>query len=280
MVLVNARTLFVIASLSMTALALPNVEGQDGAPERRSFSGSYSLALGWSDFGTDSSLMAGVVTCGGNFDEGGHSHTTGLGGSCAPTFVDFGEIIHVEAFDVATPEVRFMACVDGDFDGVCRPEFPNDRIYIEPCNDGNNVLDVQHNGAFGVLDIYVLNGVLPTPCLPRQGSVWGWVERPPECSDLRDNDGDGAIDYPLDPDCDGPFDTTERPPQCRDGIDNDNSGRVDWPADPGCTDSEDDFEWSPECSNLKDDDGDGRVDGADADCSGPGDNSERVFRGN
>jgi hypothetical protein len=59
---------------------------------------------------------------------------------------------------------------------------------------------------------------------------------PSECSDGRDNDGDGLIDRAQDPGC-ATGDTeggTPKLSECRDGRDNDGDGRVDRPADPGC----------------------------------------------
>ncbi|MCA9539345.1 MAG: hypothetical protein KC620_10690, partial [Myxococcales bacterium] len=60
---------------------------------------------------------------------------------------------------------------------------------------------------------------------------------PPACFDGLDNDGDGAIDYPLDPGCSSLDDDDEIDPDvaaCADGLDNDDDGRVDFPEDPGC----------------------------------------------
>ncbi|MEX0791172.1 MAG: hypothetical protein WD178_10395, partial [Actinomycetota bacterium] len=54
-------------------------------------------------------------------------------------------------------------------------------------------------------------------------------------------------------------------PECRDGIDNDGDGRIDFPADPQCKSLDDDSE-APECSNAKDDDGDGKIDRDDPGC--------------
>jgi hypothetical protein len=54
-------------------------------------------------------------------------------------------------------------------------------------------------------------------------------------------------------------------PECRDGIDNDGDGRIDFPADPQCKSADDDSE-APECSNMRDDDGDGKVDRDDPGC--------------
>lgn len=62
----------------------------------------------------------------------------------------------------------------------------------------------------------------------------------PVCSDGKDNDGDGYIDFGPDSGCDGPSDTDEAnllprtDTQCSDGKDNDGDGRIDYPADFGC----------------------------------------------
>jgi hypothetical protein len=54
-------------------------------------------------------------------------------------------------------------------------------------------------------------------------------------------------------------------PECQDGIDNDGDGKVDFPNDPQCKSRDDDSE-APECSNAKDDDGDGKIDRGDPGC--------------
>lgn len=87
------------------------------------------------------------------------------------------------------------------------------------------------------------------------------VTVPPQCSDGLDNDGDGLIDYPLDPGCDDAQDNDEAddqggdgPPivftECNDGLDNDGDGLIDhWSVTPdgetpddGCSSPEDDSE--------------------------------------
>lgn len=62
----------------------------------------------------------------------------------------------------------------------------------------------------------------------------------PQCDDTIDNDGDGLVDYPLDPGCTDEDDDSESPNppplfQCMDSIDNDQDGLVDYPNDPGCS---------------------------------------------
>jgi hypothetical protein len=78
----------------------------------------------------------------------------------------------------------------------------------------------------------------------------------PECSDGRDNNGDGVSDA-QDPGCNGgsgtngvydPNDNSEGDganstgPQCSDGIDNNKDGTVDYPEDPGCSSADDNLE--------------------------------------
>ena len=79
------------------------------------------------------------------------------------------------------------------------------------------------------------------------------------CSNGRDDDSDGLVDYPADPGCSSASDNDEynahapppppAPPTtyaCSNGIDDDFDGKVDYPADPGCsspTDT-DEFNWT------------------------------------
>jgi hypothetical protein len=131
-----------------------------------------------------------------------------------------------------------------------------------------------------------------------------------QCSDGVDNDGDGRIDFPADPDCTGPTDDSEAgtagrdddggregaerggDAECEDGRDNDGDGLVDFPEDPGCTSRSDDSEaggggtagagrggagggGGAECSDGVDNDGDGRVDFPDdPQCTSESDDSE------
>lgn len=76
----------------------------------------------------------------------------------------------------------------------------------------------------------------------------------PQCSDARDNDGDGLIDA-RDPGClsgpGGTFnpadndETNAAAPQCSDGVDNDGDGRTDFPSDRGCSSRTDTTERTP-----------------------------------
>ncbi|MBI3332439.1 DUF11 domain-containing protein, partial [Candidatus Peregrinibacteria bacterium] len=68
-------------------------------------------------------------------------------------------------------------------------------------------------------------------------------ERVTECSDGKDNEGDGAADFPNDFSCDSPEDNDEfNPrPQCNDREDNDGDGKQDG-NDPGCSNGQDNNE--------------------------------------
>ncbi len=89
----------------------------------------------------------------------------------------------------------------------------------------------------------------------------------PECGNGEDDDVDGRIDFPDDPQCESPNDRAEGPPsmvaRCDDDVDNDADGQTDL-RDPGCFDMDDDDETDPDqlpaCSNGIDDDGDNRID--------------------
>ena len=68
------------------------------------------------------------------------------------------------------------------------------------------------------------------------------------------------------------------PPQCRDGIDNNQNGYTDYPDDPGCSFPDDTTESGTtdiECSNGIDDDNDSKHDGFDDGCNNAYDPSER-----
>lgn len=121
-------------------------------------------------------------------------------------------------------------------------------------------------------------------CPNTNGGGGGGGNTPPQCSDERDNDGDGLIDFPKDPGCASPQDDDESdsgptPPECSDGVNNDGAedAWVDYPDDPGCESRADDSE-SPnpvECSDGRDNDGDGRSDyPGDTGCTSPTDDDE------
>ncbi len=78
------------------------------------------------------------------------------------------------------------------------------------------------------------------------------------CNDGEDNDGDGLIDYPMDPGCRS-ADSTDESPACNDGVDNDADGRRDGPLDVGCNGRSGTKE-NPACADGTDNDGDGLID--------------------
>jgi hypothetical protein len=81
------------------------------------------------------------------------------------------------------------------------------------------------------------------------------------CRNRVDDDGDGRIDFPADPECAFACTASEAPrPACSNDLDDDADGRADFPADPGCTARIDDSEADPECSDRRDNDRDGRTD--------------------
>jgi DNA-binding beta-propeller fold protein YncE len=103
------------------------------------------------------------------------------------------------------------------------------------------------------------------------------IGQEPACNDGIDDDGDGWIDYPVDPGCASPAGITESP-ACQDGIDNDGDGLADFPGDPGCDSPTDASEKSPglDCDDDLDNDGDGLTDfPGDPGCGSPADASEK-----
>jgi hypothetical protein len=95
----------------------------------------------------------------------------------------------------------------------------------------------------------------------------------PACNDGLDNDGDGLIDYPLDPGCQLLASEIEDP-ICDDGIDNDSDSLTDFPADKGCKSGHASIE-NPECNDGIDNDSDGLTDlGSDPQCNFAHDDSE------
>jgi 6-phosphogluconolactonase (cycloisomerase 2 family) len=87
----------------------------------------------------------------------------------------------------------------------------------------------------------------------------------PECSNGVDDDGDGLVDFPTDPNCASAEDLSESF-DCRNHLDDDGDGSIDYPADLQCTSATDGSE-TVDCTNGIDDDGDGLIDAADPACS-------------
>lgn len=71
----------------------------------------------------------------------------------------------------------------------------------------------------------------------------------PACSNGKDDDGDGAADFPADPGCGSATDRYENL-QCDNGKDDDGDGLVDWPDDPGCVVASQSFETPPSSCGM------------------------------
>lgn len=85
----------------------------------------------------------------------------------------------------------------------------------------------------------VLQEVTASAYCANPNASWnGSICQAPQCNDLSNNDGDTwGADYPNDPGCSSPSDTTESPnPACSNGSDSDNDGNPD-ATDPGCEDA-------------------------------------------
>jgi DNA-binding beta-propeller fold protein YncE len=111
------------------------------------------------------------------------------------------------------------------------------------------------------------------PAAPPPGFSTGAVARfgaappGPACANGIDDDADGALDFPADPQCASAGDLSEKP-DCRNGRDDDADTAVDHPDDAQCTSAQDVSE-RVDCTNGQDDDADGLVDAADPGCSNP-----------
>ncbi len=109
------------------------------------------------------------------------------------------------------------------------------------------------------------------PLIPPPGTVTGALgifplaPPGPECSNGIDDDGDGLVDSPADPNCASAADLSESF-DCMNHLDDDGDGPIDYPADPQCTSATDGSE-TVDCTNGIDDDGDGLIDAADPACS-------------
>ncbi len=188
----------------------------------------------------------------------------GTGGACPDIIVEPGDevsifICETGADSVAQQgrecdDVSFAACVDGNGNGLCRPEEEADSLFVHTCGEGNGAhLRFTHDDSKdrGNLVIWIMQetGGNAQVCPAVTGWIHTLVAHPTqpihECMDGLDNDGDGWIDWPADPGCDSPDDDVELTPSCSDGRDNDDDGLVDYPNDPGCSSPGDWTEQNP-----------------------------------
>lgn len=99
---------------------------------------------------------------------------------------------------------------------------------------------------FESIDIAVIKLEYEGPQTPRQVIPTRVLySESTECSDKVDNDGDGKLDFPVDPGCDSSSDDSEQDAKCSDNLDNDGDGKIDFPVDPGCDSSSDEDETDP-----------------------------------
>jgi hypothetical protein len=110
-----------------------------------------------------------------------------------------------------------------------------------------------------VTPIFVSSNLGAEPIIPTFGRLHLLFGGTPDCSNGIDDDGDGLVDYPADPDCSSPTDPSEGVFVCSNGIDDDGDGLIDYPEDPGCASPTSDRERTL-CQDGIDNDGDGRVD--------------------
>lgn len=196
-------------------------------------------------------------------------------------FFDGCTDFHVESSkDISFVSINFE---DDDFTYL---KFEGDDIETEDQDrdgddpDGSDLQDFSFEGDTDIKSVVVKSGstMLVFNCPDDgEGEVVADPEEEPECSDGRDNDGDGRTDHPDDSGCETPDDDDERPgdgdngddtegPQgdatCDDGVDNDGDGFVDG-EDPDCNEGAQDGAF---CDDGVDNDGDGDIDGADSDC--------------
>lgn len=169
----------------------------------------YSSAIGCQTVnGVTACAVAGGMVCDSTTDG------TGVGGACPPVLVPTGAYVTATVADLVFGPISWAICIDGDGNGICRPETPADTIAINSCADSPEALTVQNAGPAGYLAIFIMSEVNPSnACGATSGVItWDVSGYGQECSDGVDNDGNGFTDYPADPNCSSPFDDSERVP--------------------------------------------------------------------
>lgn len=167
----------------------------------------------------------------------------------------------------------------------------NELIYTKTINVDTIPPDILETNLDAVSPTYsrdvTIRGIVSEPATVRI-TINGDKNSNYQCSDGKDNDNDGKVDYPNDLGCNSPDDMVEEQASynydCSDGIDNDGDGSIDFPYDLGCDNPQDnnevDYNGSEtQCSDGVDNDNDGLIDfnpngGGDWGCSGLGDENE------
>jgi hypothetical protein len=211
-----------------------------------------------------------------------------------------GDTVLVGVDDASGAPQTFGVCVDGNADGLCRPESwagADDTWQMRDASQPG-ALQLQHLGSTGQLYVFLFAS---PAAVPTTGTIWGVVDTAssplPECADGFDNDGDGDADG-LDLGCASAGDGDERgeaphapsvSARCLDFTTGRSSSYLEhmvigtcgttlpWQPRGGLGDPEPDL---PECADAKDNDPwSGGSDGADwpsdPDCTGPTDDRER-----
>ncbi|MEE2787762.1 MAG: hypothetical protein VX589_10515, partial [Myxococcota bacterium] len=182
--------------------------------------------------------------------------------------------------------------LDNDGDGVA--DFPNDpgcsssedtdetdeaRAPRPQCSngrddDGDGLVDIADPGCISEMDFREASTNDEMACMTDEdcvnyGTCMDGINRcVPQCSNRKDDDDDGVIDFPFEPGCASAGDDDETDPGvapfCGNGIDDDSDGLVDYPNDPGCAGvgdrDESDPEILPACGDGRDNDRDGATD--------------------
>ena len=158
------------------------------------------------------------------------------------------KVVNLQDAALAVPPLVSQACANGTPDSpalinvllpaVCNADESNS-------SQAGPVNGIREGLTAFVLDIPGGNALLKTTT----GASESRAVMKPQCSDGKDNDGDGKIDFPADPGCSSALDDDETDAKmsavkavCEDGEDNDGDGKVDFPDDPGCSSRKDDSE--------------------------------------
>jgi M6 family metalloprotease-like protein len=157
-------------------------------------------------------------------------------------------------FWLSTGKRSFVATARTDADGIASVN------PVLPFPEGTYKLTVTSARAHGLAaartgTLYEINPLVEPVFVAAPEFLPPVVAPPPQpvpkaCANGRDDDGDGAVDYPKDSGCadSGDDDEADPPsppsalPECSDGIDNDDDSAVDYPKDEACTSPEDNSE--------------------------------------
>jgi hypothetical protein len=206
-------------------------------------------------------------TCGGGGGEAAFTYQLSDGPKSLLITTDYGDTTLDTVLYVRT------MCMDGATELACNDDGPQtpggamisqhgSTILLDGATNGTYyiVVDAATASSVGSFHLTIaehdpLHGACnpadPNACLPGdvcRPAMMGASPtcEPHECQDGLDNDGDGLIDYPLDPGCATAIDDDETDPmpepQCANMIDDDGDGLIDYPMDPGCAAAGDDNE--------------------------------------